>query len=253
MIITNIQRMCIDDGPGMRTTVFLKGCPLHCVWCHNPECILADGEPGFWENWKKSFVFDGDTDALCKRLAKDKRFFRATGGGVTISGGEPLLYSGFVREMGEKLKQQGISMAVDTCGYVPWEHFEEILEVTEVFLYDLKGWNPQLHKKLTGQDNGRIWENFYHLLELEKKLWVRIPVVKGGNSEDLLNIVRQIPPAAGIGQVNLLPYHEMGIGKYQKLGKEYQKEQFQKPDMELLKEAEGILREKNIVGLIRGE
>lgn len=253
MIITNIQRMCMDDGPGMRTTVFLKGCPLHCAWCHNPECISADGDLRFWENWKKSFVFDGDTEALCKRLAKDKRFFQATGGGVTISGGEPLLYPEFVKEMGNILKQQGISMAVDTCGFVPWTHFEDVLDVTELFLYDLKGWNPQLHKELTGQDNKRIWENFYHLLGQGKKLWVRIPVVKGGNSEDLLKLVRQIPSVPGVMQVNLLPYHEFGVGKYQKLGKEYRQERFQKPDMELLKEAREILREKDIVGLIQGE
>lgn len=253
MIITNIQRMSLDDGPGMRTTVFVKGCPLRCVWCHNPECMECEGSPEFRENWKKSFVFDGNTEALCERLLRDKRFFQATGGGITISGGEPLLYPEFVKNMGETLAGQGVSVAVDTCGFVPWKNILYAADVTDLFLYDLKAWDPILHRKLTGQGCEQIWDNLYRLIDLRKPIWIRIPVVEGGNSEDLLNIAERIPDSDMIQQVNLLPYHEYGAGKYKKLGKAYPAGHFRRADQEWMEQAGEIISGKHLLCLIEGK
>ena len=145
--------MSLDDGPGIRTTVFVKGCPLHCLWCHNPECVDREGTVQFYGYFKKVFLYQDEAEELCKRLQRDRPLYEATGGGVTISGGEPLLYPEAVSRIGTILKREGISLAVDTCGFVPWQNFEQVLPVTELVLYDLKAAGEQRHRELTGKSN----------------------------------------------------------------------------------------------------
>lgn len=246
MIITNIQRMSMDDGPGIRTTVFVKGCPLRCRWCHNPECLEPEATVPFSRNFSDSFVYDGNAKALCDRLAKDRHFFTATGGGVTISGGEPLLYPGFVESVGKELSRRGISLAVDTCGCVPWSSFESTLPFTELYLYDLKTSDSGLHERLTGQKNERIWENLDRLLAYDKKIRVRIPVIKNANSSELEKIVKRLPLHKNITAVELLPYHKYGIGKYRDMEMDYPGKSCRRPEEARVRSAAAILKEKGI-------
>lgn len=244
MVITNVQRMSLDDGPGMRTTVFVKGCPLRCQWCHNPECIEPEVTCAFQENWPKSFVFDGDMTALVNQLARDQAFFLKTGGGITFSGGEPLLYPEFISKAGEQLQEKGISVAVDTCGFVAWESIRQVLPVTDMFLYDLKAADPLRHEQLTGQRNELIWKNLRRLLSCKKKIRIRIPVVKGANQDQLEQIISRIPIHENICQVEILPYHTYGRSKYSKLKIPYQGDAFGAPDSSSFAAAGRLLRKR---------
>lgn len=259
MIITNVQRMSLDDGPGIRTTVFVKGCPLRCLWCHNPECMDREWTVRFQEHFHKAFSYQDEAEELCGRLQRDRVLYRATGGGVTISGGEPLLYPEAVSRIGDILKREGISLAVDTCGFVPWENIEAVLPVTDLFLYDLKTAGEERHREMTGKSNGLIWENFYRLLEAveeaegDKKLYIRIPVIGGANEDELTKIAGRIPADPHIDRVEFLPYHRYGIAKYAKLGKPYRGEAFWTPARECFQETVGLLLEKGIKCYVQGE
>lgn len=252
MIITNIQRMSLDDGPGIRTTVFVKGCPLKCKWCHNPECMKTDGDAVFFQEFPKAFVYR-DSRGLCDRLQRDHALYEATGGGVTISGGEPLLYPEFVKETGMILQQEGIDLAVDTCGSVPWESVEMVLPVVKLFLYDLKVFHTEKHKELTGVGNMLIWQNLDRLLARGKKLYIRIPVIGGANEGELEEIAEQIPYSPSILRVEFLPYHSYGISKYAKLGVPYPGTAFYTPETECCHRAAQILQKKNLKCYLQGD
>lgn len=245
--------MSLDDGPGIRTTVFVKGCPLHCLWCHNPECVDREGTVQFHGYFKKAFLYQDEAEELCKRLQRDRPLYEATGGGVTISGGEPLLYPEAVSRIGTILKREGISLAVDTCGFVPWQNFEQVLPVTELVLYDLKAAGEQRHRELTGKSNVLIWENFHRLLEEGTELLIRIPVIGGANENELMELVGKIPARANIKAVEFLPYHRYGVGKYEKLGKVYRGAAFWTPTKEYFREVVGLLEDKGIRCFIQGE
>jgi len=209
-LVTNIQRFAIHDGGGIRTTVFFKGCPLACEWCHNPET--------------QSFDNDGEAtcyslEALARVILRDQVFF-CDSGGVTISGGEPLAQDiGFLLELLRLLKNKGMHIACDTCGDVPWQHFEAVLPYVDLFLYDIKLATGQLHSEYTGRDNIQIVDNLKKLVQ-EANVWLRIPVIGGVNDGD--EMAKIIALAGGIGpgcRVSLLPYHSMGADKWTKLGK----------------------------------
>lgn len=253
MIITNIQRMSMDDGPGIRTTVFVKGCPLRCLWCHNPECMDAEGTALFFDNFKTAFSYQDEAEELCGRLRRDRALYEATGGGVTISGGEPLLYPEFVERIGTLLRGDGISLAIDTCGFVPWKNMEQVLSAADLFLYDLKASGEERHRQLTGKGNALIWENFYRLLEKGKALFVRIPVICGANEDEVMGIIEKVPACSCIKRVEFLPYHRYGAGKYEKLGKEYGGCAFRTPTETYLQEAVFALKAKGIRCFIQGE
>ena len=252
MIITNIQRMSMDDGPGIRTTVFVKGCPLKCKWCHNPECMEIEGDAAFFQEFPKAFTYR-DLGELCDRLQRDRALYEATGGGVTISGGEPLLYPGFVKETGMILQQEGIDLAVDTCGCVPWENMKMVLPVVKLFLYDLKAFHAEKHKELTGVGNELIWQNLNRLLAMRKELYIRIPVIGGANERELEEIAEQIPYSPLILRVEFLPYHSYGISKYAKLGISYPGMEFYTPKTECFKRAVQILQKKKLKCYLQGD
>ena len=246
MRITNIQRMSLDDGPGIRTTVFVKGCPLRCKWCHNPECIDVSESEAFLQNFPDSFEFDGNTEAFCDLILKDSDFFEKSGGGITFSGGEPLLYADIIAGLLKEVKKRGYSTAVDTCGAVMWTQFEKVLPYTDLFLFDLKAGSPKVHKALTGMENGLIWDNFFRLLSEDVRIWIRIPSIGNANDSELNRIAERIPSSSKIGRVEFLPYHKYGISKYQKLGIRYEGETFAEPADETVEAAAGILSGKQI-------
>jgi pyruvate formate lyase activating enzyme len=232
-IIFNIQRFAIHDGPGIRTTVFFKGCPLQCWWCHNPEshknlpekingCNLRRG-------FDQSFSMDKDevgkeisVDELMNEISKDRVFYEESSGGVTFSGGEPLMQSEFLSELLRECKSTGIHSTVDTSGYASNDLIRKVAEDAELFLYDLKLMNDDLHVKYTGESNQVILKNLISLDQLGKKIIIRIPIVPEitDTNENLFAIRGFISYLNNIIEVNLLPYHRAGEGKYIKYGRE---------------------------------
>ena len=213
-IVTNIQRFSIHDGPGVRTTIFFKGWPLCCLWCHNPETISFEMEEG-------CFIYTADE--LAKKATRDQIFF-GENGGVTISGGEPLAQDmAFMIEFLRKLKSHGINVTCDTSGDVPWSSIELVLPYVDIFLYDIKLATETAHIKFTGRSNKRIIENLSKLAKTNK-VQIRIPVIGSANEgkemKEILKLAKKVAPAASI---KLIPYHSLGIQKWEKLGKTPQK------------------------------
>ena len=246
MRVVNIQRMSLDDGPGIRTTVFVKGCPLRCRWCHNPECISLQESPEFLQSFPDSFVFDGNVEAFCDLICRDMDFFRKSGGGITFSGGEPLMHADIIAECMANVKGRGCHTALDTCGLADWRAFEKVLDLTDLVLFDLKAASSRLHQRLTGADNALIWENFFRLLEAGQKVWVRIPSIGHANDGELEQIAEKIPASEHIERVEFLPYHRYGIAKYAKLNLGYTGDDFTEPKEEYLQAAVKILRQKGL-------
>jgi len=267
-LISHIQKYSTKDGPGIRSTVFMKGCPLGCLWCSNPELIRP--EPDLLYNREKcvqcgtcidvcpehalSFDKDGyvavdrdlctacglcvdacpegalelvgreiDVNSLADELLKDKVFYRTSGGGVTFSGGEPLYQAGFVAQVAGILKGEGVHTAIDTAGDVSWCRFDELLEVTDLALYDLKTVDRAKHQRLTGRDNDLILANARMLSMNGVPMHMRLVAVPGLNDdlEDLSARMDFIMELETVQQIDLLPYHRYGIGKYARVGLEY--------------------------------
>ena len=252
-IIFDIERNSFVDGPGIRTTVFFKGCNLRCKWCHNPESQNLKKEILFYQSKctscgrckdltveDENFLCFNDAKEICGKeytvdevfseVIKDKAFYETSGGGVTFSGGECMLQIDFLLEILKKCKENGIHTAVDTAGHIPWESFEKILPFTDLFLYDIKAMNEEIHKEYTGVTNTRILENLIKLLKSDVDVWVRIPVISGVNdTEDEMQKIKSFFDINSYPEkVELLPYHAMGEHKYASLGKSIEK--FDVPD-----------------------
>ena len=244
-LIFDIQRFSVHDGPGIRTTVFMKGCPLRCRWCHNPEGLFASPELQFFDEncigccrcGNKELLSDArhcPTGALrvCGRyitlnealaeIAKDEIFY-GDEGGVTLSGGECLMQADFVVMLLSAAKEMGIRTAIDTSGHVRWSEIEKTLDICDLYLYDIKCADPALHKEYTGVDNTLILENLKKLSSLGKRIWIRVPVIPDFNNTEsemnaICDIVASLP---SVEQVTLMPYHRLGASKYKTLGLDY--------------------------------
>jgi pyruvate formate lyase activating enzyme len=232
-IIFNIQRFAIHDGPGIRTTVFFKGCPLRCWWCHNPEShkILPEKFDGcnLRRGFDQSFSMDKDevgkeisVDELMNEIIKDRVFYEESNGGVTFSGGEPLMQPEFLNLLLKECKSIVIHSAVDTSGFTSEDTLKQIAPNVDLFLYDLKLMNDDVHQKYTGVSNQIILKNLIELDQLGKKIIIRIPIVPEitDTNENLFAIRGFISYLNNVIEVNLLPYHRAGEGKYKKYGKE---------------------------------
>ncbi|MFW6113761.1 MAG: glycyl-radical enzyme activating protein [Actinomycetota bacterium] len=283
-LVFNIQKYSIHDGPGIRTTVFMKGCSLACKWCSNPEsvnpyqeimtydirCIgcgkcaevcpvgaIALTEEGREIDWDKcdnclkcaevcpakaiECVGDRMTlDQVVKKVEQDRIFYDNSGGGMTVSGGEPLVQPEFVAELLRRCKTKGIHTALDTSGNVPWENVEMVLEHVDLVLFDIKHMDPEMHRKGTGAGNRNILENAGKVAS-RARTWIRIPLIPGYNdSESNISKVAEFASDIGAEKVSLLSYHDLGSSKYPKLGRVYQMEGTIPPDddaVESVKEA----------------
>ena len=272
--IVNVQKYSVHDGPGIRTTIFFKGCPLKCWWCHNPESLkpseeiiqcaekctgcgrcaskcseeaiqIKNGNP-FIELEKCKLC--GKCADLCisearehigkvvsvedimNNIKKDIVFYEESGGGVTFSGGEPLIHTKFLIEVLKRCKLLGINTTVDTCGYAPWESFEQIHDKVDLFLYDLKIFDDEKHVKYTGVSNKLILENLKKLSDLGKDIYLRMPIIRGINDDDEhINGCLEFISKLNIKQVNILPYHKFGMDKYEKLNMSYKLSGNEKP------------------------
>lgn len=244
--IFDIKRFAVHDGPGIRTTVFLKGCPLQCWWCHNPES--QEREPVSVEivrklngkslAGKKVYGEHMEVEQVVEILIKDAHFYEESGGGVTFSGGEPLMQPDGLVQLLEASKNHGLHTTVDTSGYASWEQFEKIWHLTDLYLYDLKNMDPELHKKYTGVDNALILSNADKLLEKGARLIFRIPVIPGINTinSELETMVRFLKERSEkLSEVHLLPYHRIAENKYRNLKMEQHLADVAEPDEHLMR------------------
>ena len=225
--IFDIRRFAVHDGPGIRTSVFFKGCPLSCQWCHNPESIdietfksnkkvKIDGE---WYTHTESVGTVYTVDEVLKIVLRDKIFFEESGGGVTFSGGEPLMQCKFLNALLKACRQEGLHTAVDTCGYAHRKLLDLILPFTDLFLYDFKHYNAAKHKQSTGASNEIIIENLQHILKKGKRVFIRIPVIPTFNNseKDMIEMMILLKSLSGnIEKVDLLPFHTLGKNKYRR-------------------------------------
>lgn len=222
--ISNIQHFSTGDGPGIRTTVFFKGCHLHCPWCHNPETLSPKPQELYFESARKSVLYGRymTVAEVVDEIMEDEDFYKVGGGGVTVSGGEPLLQSEGVAALASVLKGKGIPTIVDTAGDVPWECFRHVLDVTDAFYFDFKTHSKEIYSRVIGGDGERIYQNLCHLISEGRDVHVRIPLIPDVNtSEDACREMCKQLLAAGVVQVDLLPFHRMGSSKYDALGLPY--------------------------------
>jgi len=262
--VFDIQRFCVDDGPGIRTTVFFKGCPLRCIWCHNAEglsgrpqlyysadkCVFCTACAKVCPNGAHSVGADGHsidflscsacsacvsacpTEALriagremsaeeiIREVLKDKAFYKNSGGGMTLSGGEPLMQGKLAAELALLAKQNGISVAIETSGYCSKGVIEQISPHTDLFLFDFKHSDPAEHKRYTGVDNACILENLEYISQMGKDIILRCPIIPGCNDTEghYTAIASLAERLEGICEVHIEPYHPFGLGKYASVG-----------------------------------
>ena len=281
----DIKRFAVHDGPGIRTTLFLKGCPLRCIWCHNPESRFPQPElaihyakctccgecskvcschqivngvhefkradckacgrcveacpSGALELFGKTITVE---EAASKLL--EDRIFYADDGGITISGGEPLVHGEFCAELLKRMKEEGIHCAVDTCGNVPWAAFEAVLPYTDMFLYDFKCADFEKHKRLTGCGNELILENLKRLNETRKDIEIRMIMVPGHNMDesDLRAAGAFLAPLKSVSAVRLLSYHSLARSKFKAVGHPDTMPDVPSPDVDTLEKCAEILR-----------
>ena len=226
-LIFQIQRYCLHDGPGIRTTVFFKGCPLRCRWCHNPESQDASVQ----EMAGETCGYAVTVEQVLAEVQKDEVFYRHSGGGITLSGGEPLLQAEFAYALLAQAKQNGMHTCIETCGYAETAEIRKIAEVTDLFLYDWKLTNKDLHRAYTGADNDLIAKNLRELATAGANIILRCPIVPEVNDteEHFRGIAELANTLPNIQAIEIEPYHSLGNGKYQKLGRQSPAHTFKEP------------------------
>ncbi len=292
-LVFDIKRYAIHDGPGIRVTVFFKGCPLRCAWCHNPESISTKREKMYTKSncigclecvktcplsalsmTPEGIATDFDKCNLCGECAdicptksiemvgeetsveeimelteKERGIIEESGGGITFSGGEPLLQPEFLIDLLKASKEHGFHTTVDTSGFAPEETILEVAEHTDLFLFDLKSFDDEIHRKYTGVSNERIFSNLKKLSETGAEIEIRIPVIGGINSDtdNMESMASLIASLAGEKKkVKLLPYHNIAIMKHAKLGKTPPELHAEEPDSEMLKRIVEIFKSEGL-------
>lgn len=219
--VSCIQRFSTGDGPGIRTTVFLKGCYLHCPWCHNPENISPAPVTLFFEKAgkKESYGRMMEPRDVANDVLEDIEFYKNGGGGVTVSGGEPMLQPEGVSELAAILKNAGVPTLADTAGCVPWRSFETVLPYVNDFYFDVKAGTPAKYSSFVGGDLALIENNLRKLVLLGTNVTARIPLIPGFNdSDEELKRIGELIASAGVAHADILPFHRLGVAKYEAMG-----------------------------------
>lgn len=243
-IIFDIKKYAIHDGPGIRVTIFFKGCPMRCWWCHNPE-----GQSNTVETILKKRLADSESNKYLEKeeivgrvvtvievmneIKKDIIFMEQSNGGVTFSGGEPLLQIEFLNELLRECKKLNLHTTIDTAGCVPFDNFLKIIDNVDLFLYDIKILDESKHRKFTGFSNHQIMSNLSALVKLKKSIIIRIPIIPtiNDNEKDIIQF-GEFFTEQQIRKVELVPYHNLGIEKYNQLQKINQLKDIPKPQIE---------------------
>ena len=245
--VLRIERNSIHDGQGLRVVLFLKGCSLSCKWCSTPESQQAVVEKGYGSIMS--------VDEVVAEICKDEIFFFHSDGGVTISGGECLLQPEFVAGVLEECRLRGINTAIETSLFAPWQNVEKILPFLNVIYVDLKHSDGKIHKKLVGVDNIHILANLRKLdqSDLPFTIHLRIPLIPGINDEDaaLLKTLSICASLKKLVEIELLPYHRLGVGTYAKLGRVYELEDLVTPSPEYIIERAEFLKKQGLTVLVK--
>ena len=266
-LVLSISRMTIHNGPGLRTVIYLKGCPLRCLWCSTPESQKTGREVAVYPNkcircdecismcpldaitvtdetvsidrsvcnncgrcvevcYSEAIQLLGQSwtiKELVDEVTKDSAFYKRSGGGVVISGGEPLLNPDFITKLLRGLKKERINIGIDTCGYIPWVNIEKTLSYVDFFLWDIKHMDAQRHRELTGVSNELILSNARAVSENNIPLYIRIPVIPGYNDseENIRAICEFSQDLSSVAEIHLVPLHHLGKGRYESLGRSY--------------------------------
>lgn len=290
-LIFDLQRFCLEDGPGIRTTVFFKGCPLMCKWCSNPEsqkpyqeimysetkcikcgnCISMCPQKAIMQG-VNGIIIDRDLCTMCgecskhcctkalekvgqyytvsqliKEIMRDKIYFDASGGGVTISGGDPLMQSEFATELLIKLKENNIHTTIETSGYGKWENIKKVFKYCDLIYYDIKHYDNDFHMQGTGCSNLSIFENIETILKIGYNTIIRIPIIPLYNNDYnyIYQIVKYIQSIGG-KNIELLPYHDLGVNKYSSIGQEYTLDISRPADEEILTFKNNLKKDFNL-------
>ena len=309
VLVSDIQKFAVNDGPGIRTIIFLKGCPMHCEWCHNPETKNLKPEI-YWKNrlcvqcgaclevcpnqainppippeqtqmnetayYKiirdkcdhcmacvEACRYDAlsivgkpmSVDEILNEVEKDRPFYDNSGGGMTLSGGEPSFHADFSISLLKNARLRGLHTCLDTNGFCEWDTFSQVVEYADIVLFDLKHIDPVIHKKKTGVDNKKILRNLSLLSETDKEIWVRIPVIPGFNDTIDFHIrasqfLSQLP--GQISRVDLLPFHNWCQDKYGWLGIEWQMREIEATDPSFLEIPADLYIEKGLHATVGG-
>jgi len=295
-LVFDVKHFAVHDGPGIRTTVFLKGCPLRCKWCHSPESQSPRVEIAFHPDlcigcgacvevcptgaqtmgsekirrelcrrcgrcaeacYAGALVKIGDyvsVEDVLREVEKDDLLYETSGGGVTLSGGEPAAQPRFASALLRALRGRGYHTALDTCGHAEWETLRGLLDDVDLVLYDLKHMDPAVHEELTGVSNTLILSNLRKIARRgSPTLVVRVPVIPGYNdSADNIDTMGRFLGDLNIEAVKLLPYHRLGVPKYAALGREYPLPHLQPPSVETLEWIRGALEARGLKVIMEG-
>ncbi len=298
-LVFDIQRFAIHDGPGIRTLVFLKGCPLHCIWCQNPEsmarepeivylvnncidcrkCLATCPEGAIHESAEHKRIIDRARCTLCGECLKqcyagainligrylavtevlaeverDRKFYEASGGGVTFSGGEPTAQPAFLEEACRQAQRRYLHTAIETCGFVRWDTFRSILRHVDLVLYDIKHMDSSEHRRLTGVPNDLILDNLQRVVSLGVPLRVRLPLVPGCNDspENVQATAAFVASLPNVQGFDILPYHRLGEPKWRQLDLPYKLHGMQPPSREHVYELVNVASEYDIKVTVGG-
>lgn len=252
--IFNIQRFSVHDGDGIRTIVFLKGCFLRCRWCCNPESQEYKIQTMVTAGKEKTVGQDITVGEIMEIIKRDRPYYRRSGGGITLSGGECLCQPRFTKALLHECKESGLTTAIETTGFADYSVIKEILPYVDTVLMDIKHMDSDKHKEFTTQPNEKILENARKISFEAKNLIIRVPVIPGFNDteEEIREIAGFAKSLKGVKRLHLLPYHNYGMDKYEGLGREYTMRDIKPPDKAHMERLLDLVNEAGLDGQIGG-